>query len=241
MHHTKIKMHPRTHHSFLTIVFMMLINLGWAQKPAIISGTILDKASGETIIGATVQVEGTNLGVITDIEGNYTLNLTGGNHTLNILYVGMQPGKINVDAKDGEVTNVDFAMETAKETSLNEVVVVAAADRSSDVVLNLELKKAAYIASGITASEIRKTPDRTVGDILKRVTGASIQDGKFVIIRGMNDRYNAGYLDGALLSSTEADRKAFAFDVIPASLIDNLVIIKTGSPDLIGDFRWWYH
>src|SRR6185436_4045860 len=78
--------------------------------------------------------------------------------------------------------------------------------------------------------------DRTVGDILKRVTGASIQEGKFVIIRGMNDRYNAGYLDGSLLSSTESDRKAFAFDFIPANLIDNLSIVKAGSPDLIGDF-----
>jgi hypothetical protein len=71
---------------------------------------------------------------------------------------------------------------------------------------------------------------------LKRVTGASIQEGKFAIIRGMNDRYNAGYLDGALLPSTEADRKAFAFDVVPANLIDNLVILKAGSPDMIGDF-----
>jgi outer membrane receptor for ferrienterochelin and colicin len=127
-------------------------------------------------------------------------------------------------------------MEEAKALSLGEVVVTTTVERSSDVAMNIELKKAAIIGSGITASEIRKTPDRTVGDILKRVTGASIQDGRFAIIRGMNDRYNAGYLDGALMSSTESDRKAFSFDVVPANLIDNLMIIKTGTADMIGDF-----
>jgi len=221
---------------FLFVVFSLFSAGLVAQKNSVIAGKILDKATGETMIGATVQVEGTDIGITTDIEGNFSLPVEPGHYMLNILYVGMEPGKIEVDCKEGEVVNIDFAMETAKEAALNEVVVVAAADRSSDVVMNLELKKAAYIASGITSSEIRKTPDRTVGDILKRVTGASIQDGKFVIIRGMNDRYNAGYLDGSLLSSTESDRKAFAFDVIPAALIDNLMIIKSGSPDLIGDF-----
>ncbi len=221
---------------FIILLFAFFASQVSAQKNSVIAGTILDKESGETMIGATVQVDGTDTGVITDIEGKYKLTIAPGSYVINILYVGMEPGKVNVEVKAGEVVTLDYAMEVAKEASLNEVVVTAAADRSSDVILNLELKKAAYIASGITASEIKKTPDRTVGDILKRVTGASIQDGKFVIIRGMNDRYNAGYLDDALLSSTEADRKAFSFDVIPAALIDNLVIIKSGSPDLIGDF-----
>jgi outer membrane receptor for ferrienterochelin and colicin len=235
MQKVKIKMHLTRIQFLFLLVFSLFASGLMAQKDCVISGKILDKATGETMIGAVVQVEGTDIGVTTDIEGNYSLSLAPGSYTLNILYVGMTPGKISVEAKEGEVVNVDFAMDT-KESALEEVVVVATADRSSDVVMNIELKKAAYIASGITSSEIRKTPDRTVGDILKRVTGASIQDGKFVIIRGMNDRYNAGYLDGSLLSSTEADRKAFAFDVIPAALIDNLVIIKSGSPDLIGDF-----
>lgn len=226
---------PKIH--FLVILFSLFFSsLAFAQKEGIVSGKILDKATGETMIGATINVDGTSIGVITDIEGNYSLSIAPGSYVLNIMYVGMQAAKVNVAVKAGEVTNLDYAMDVAQETSLHEVVVAATADRSSDVIMNLELKKAAYIASGITATEIRRTPDRTVGDILKRVTGASIQDGKFVIIRGMNDRYNAGYLDDALLSSTEADRKAFAFDVIPAGLIDNLVIIKSGSPDLIGDF-----
>lgn len=92
------------------------------------------------------------------------------------------------------------------------------------------------VSDGVSAEMIRKTPDRNVSDVLKRVTGASIQEGKFAVIRGMNDRYNAGYLDNVLLPSTEADRKAFSFDIVPANLIDNLQILKTGSADMVGDF-----
>ena len=84
--------------------------------------------------------------------------------------------------------------------------------------------------------EIKRTPSRTTGDVLKRIPGATIMEGKFANIRGMYDRYNSGYLNGAPLPSTESDRKAFSFDIIPANLLDNIQIIKSGTPDLIGDF-----
>jgi len=220
----------------LLLILAFMSSFTYGQKNGIISGKIIDKTSGETLIGATVQLEGTDIGSVTDFEGNFKLTTAPGNYIIIVRYFGYETANISVEVKPDDITYVEYAMGEAEALALQQVVVTATADRSSDVFMNIELKNAAYIASGITASEIRKTPDRTVGDILKRVTGASIQDGKFVIIRGMNDRYNAGYLDGALLSSTESDRKAFAFDVVPANLIDNLVILKTGAPDLIGDF-----
>ncbi len=216
--------------------FLLLTSALTAQRSCVISGKIIDKSTGDPLIGAIVQLDSTDIGAATDIEGNYRLTAESGHYMLTVRYYGYESAHIGVDLKPGDVTNVEYAMSEASALSLREVVVVGTVERSSDVVLNIELKKASFIASGISASEIRRSPDRTVGDILKRVTGASIQDGKFVVIRGMNDRYNAGYLDGALLSSTESDRKAFAFDVIPANLIDNLLIIKSGSPDLTGDF-----
>ncbi|HND87184.1 MAG TPA: TonB-dependent receptor, partial [Saprospiraceae bacterium] len=88
----------------------------------------------------------------------------------------------------------------------------------------------------ISAETIRRTPDRTTGDVIRRVSGASIQDNKFAVIRGLNDRYNIAMLNGALLSSTEPDRKAFSFDLFPSSMLDNLVVVKTASPDLPGEF-----
>jgi TonB-dependent receptor len=200
-----------------------------------VAGKIIDKSNAEGLIGATVQVEGVPGGAITDVEGKYILALDPGNYTLVYNYISYKPQKLSITVNAGEVTFADLAMEENK-TELKEVVITYTVEKSSSLSLLTERKNAAQVSDGVSAELIRKTPDRTTSDVLKRVTGASIQEGKFAVIRGMNDRYNAGYLDGALLPSTEADRKAFAFDAVPANLIDNLQIIKAGSPELSGDF-----
>jgi TonB-dependent receptor len=97
-------------------------------------------------------------------------------------------------------------------------------------------KNSANVSDGISAETIKRTPDKNTSDVLKRISGASIQDNRFVIVRGLNDRYNAALLNGAPLPSSEPDRKAFSFDIFPSNMIDNLVITKTASPDLPGDF-----
>jgi TonB-dependent receptor len=200
-----------------------------------ISGKVMDDATGETLIGATVQIEGTNQGAATDIEGKFLLTIAPGDYTLILSSISYKTEKVSVSVQANEVTYLTFVMKDAA-TSLNEVVIVHTVAKSSSVALLSERKNSAMVSDGISADVIRRTPDRTTSDVLKRVTGASIQEGKFAVIRGMNDRYNIGSLDGALLPSTEADRKAFAFDAVPASLLDNLQIIKTGTPDLLGDF-----
>ena len=200
-----------------------------------ISGKIIDKANGESLPGTAVLIDKTTKGALTDIEGNYTIPVEPGNYTLAISFIGYETAKVNVDVKANETTYLNYAISEEK-AMLQEVIITAKVERSSNVAQFIERKKAVGVSDAISAELIRKTPDRTTSDVLKRVTGASIQEGKFAIIRGMNDRYNAGYLDGALLPSTEADRKAFAFDVVPANLLDNLTIIKAGSPDLVGDF-----
>jgi outer membrane receptor protein involved in Fe transport len=83
---------------------------------------------------------------------------------------------------------------------------------------------------------MKKSPDSKASDVLKRVSGASVQDNKFVVVRGLSDRYNFALINGASLPSTESDRKAFSFDIFPSNMLDNLVIIKTATPDLPGEF-----
>ncbi len=219
----------------ITIGLGFSLSLDAQTKQGSVSGKIIDKGSSEDLIGATVQVEGTDNGTVTDIEGKFDLSLNPGTHILVCSYISYQTQKIQVDVKAGEVTFLNVVMDE-EVNALQEVVVTYTVQKSSALALLTERKNAAQVSDGISADLIRKTPDRTTSDVLKRVTGASIQEGKFAVIRGMNDRYNAGYLDGALLPSTESDRKAFAFDVVPASLLDNLQIIKAGTPDLIGDF-----
>ncbi len=221
---------------FSLVLFLLSFTSISLNAQTQISGKIIDKANGETLPDAVVQVEGTTKGVLTDIEGKFTLAVEPGTYTLVVSFISYETAKIKIEAKANQVNYIELTMSEAKANQLDVVTVVATPERSNANFVLVERRKATGVSDGISASEIRRTPDRSTADVLKRVTGASIQDGKFAIIRGMNDRYNAGYLDGALLPSTESDRKAFAFDVVPANLIDNLTIIKAGSADLVGDF-----
>lgn len=200
-----------------------------------ISGKVVDQATSDALVGATVLLEGTTQGCLTDIEGRYHLHVAPGSYTVVVNYMSYKSFKVAVDIATNEVKVVDIAMEEAVSTT-DAVEITYTVQQSSALAIMMERKNAASVSDGVSAELIRRTPDRTTADVLKRVTGASIQEGKFAIIRGMNDRYNAGYLDGALMPSTESDRKAFAFDAVPANLIDNLQIIKTGSPEMAGDF-----
>lgn len=237
-----------THYTFTlimrtAIVYLTLFCFTWmlpavsaqATTPGKVSGKLIDASTGEGLIGATVQVEGASLGTLTDMEGKFLIPLAPAKYTLVFSYISYQTAKVEVDVKEGEVSFVSFVMKE-QDNELKEVVITYTIEKSSSLAMLTERKNAPQMSDGISAELIRKTPDRTTSDVLKRVTGASIQEGKFAVIRGMNDRYNAGYLDGALLPSTESDRKAFAFDAVPATLLDNLTIIKTGTPDLVGDF-----
>jgi outer membrane receptor protein involved in Fe transport len=97
-------------------------------------------------------------------------------------------------------------------------------------------KNSASVSDGVTEQSIKKTPDKSSSDVIKRVSGASIQDDKFAVIRGLNDRYNSAFINGAPLPSTESDRKAFAFDIFPSAILENLIIYKTATPDKSGEF-----
>jgi TonB-dependent receptor len=219
---------------FSTIVLALCASILFAQTGTI-SGKIIDKSNAEGLIGAAVIIDKTTQGVVTDIEGNFVLTVAPGDYTLVVSFISYQTVKVSVKVKANETSTVSLALEEEK-AILGEVIITATAERSTSVAQMIERKKAVGVSDGISADLIKKTPDRTTGDVLKRITGASIQEGKFAIIRGMNDRYNTGYLDGALLPSTESDRKAFAFDIVPANLLDNLTIYKAGTADVSGDF-----
>jgi TonB-dependent receptor len=127
-------------------------------------------------------------------------------------------------------------MEEPNSKEISEVVISTTIDREKNSSLQAIQRNSPNVSDGVSAESIKKTPDKTTSDVLKRVSGASIQDNKFVIIRGLNDRYNAAYINGAPLPSSESDRKAFSFDIFPANLLDNLIVLKTASPDLPADF-----
>lgn len=223
--------------SFL-LSFFLLSHSVFSQQTGKISGKVTDIKTGESLIGLTVKITGGTSGASTDVEGRYTLgNLVPGKYSLTFSYLGYQSKNITeIEVLAGKTTTLDVSIEEANSQALDEVVVTATIRQESISGLYAQQKNSVSISSGITSEQIRRTPDRNTSDVLKRVSGASIQDNKFVIIRGLADRYNTSILNNAVLPSSEPDRKAFSFDIIPSSLIDRIVVNKTASADLPGDF-----
>lgn len=202
-----------------------------------IGGKILDASTGEALIGAVVQVEGTNKGAAADLDGNFVITgLNPGSYNIIISSMGYTK-KIHKDVKvkAGQLTTLNISMESSAQ-ELNEVVVTGEAKKESINAILIQQKNAAAISNGISAETIKTSPDRNTGEVLKRISGASIQDNKFAIIRGLNDRYNTAMINGAPMPSSEPDRRAFSFDLFPSNMLDNLIINKAATPDMPGDF-----
>ncbi|HYK76515.1 MAG TPA: TonB-dependent receptor [Daejeonella sp.] len=203
-----------------------------------ISGTVTDKKTGETLIGVSIRIAGTTKGTSTDVEGRYILSgLSKGKYALEFSYLGFDTKKItDIEVADSKVSTIHVTLEESGGQHLNEVVITATARQESLSNLYAKQKNNASITDGISGDQIKRSSDKNTGDALKRVSGASIQDNKFVVIRGLGDRYNSAMMNNTSLPSTEPDKKAFSFDVIPSNLVDNIVVYKTSSPDLPGDF-----
>lgn len=223
---------------FFYFFFILLFSSSIFSQTSIIKGTVIEEATGKSIPGVTIKVLNTKLATQSDASGNFIIrNVAVGKQELEFSDFTLETKIISdVETTKGETTSLTVSM-AEKNNSLNEVVIKRTKMKAESLVSLLSVQKnSARVSDGISAESIKRTPDKTTSDVLKRISGASVQDNKFVIIRGLNDRYNTTYLNGAPLPSTEPDRKAFSFDIFPANMIDNLVIYKTATPDLPGEF-----
>ena len=224
-------------HKIFTFCCLLFVVSGFAQSGKI-TGKVISSRTGDVLAGATVMLAKPPRKVVTDQAGLYNIGgLAAGTYTVTVTYVGYQTKEVSdIVVKDKEVTEINISADP-KESSLENVVITRTrATRETQGALLITQKNAAVVSDGISAELIRRTPDRATSDVLKRISGVSIQDNKFAVVRGLNDRYNAAYLNGAPLPSSENDRKAFAFDIFPANMLENLVILKTASPDMPGEF-----
>jgi outer membrane receptor protein involved in Fe transport len=225
--------------TLLLVSLSVLTNLGvHAQGPGKISGKITDGKTGETLIGASVLIDGTTKGAAANIDGIYTLSpVTAGKYSVTVKYIGYATKQISdVEVKGGDVTALNIVLDEAVNNTLKTVVIKGTFRQETINALYAQQKNSAAITDGISSEAIKRSPDKSASDVIKRISGATIQDNKFVVIRGLSDRYNTASLDGTSLPSTEPNRKAFSFDIVPSNLVENLIISKTATPNLPGDF-----
>ncbi|MEI6948027.1 carboxypeptidase regulatory-like domain-containing protein [Paraflavisolibacter sp. H34] len=221
--------------SFTLLLFLIGSLTVMAQNIRLTGKVVNDK--NEPLTGVSVSAGGA--GTTTDVDGNYTLSLTPGKkYELTFSAVGYAVKKISeteVASGASNVLNITLSV-AARDLSAVTVTAARSARRESVNSLIQFQKNTNTVAQVVSAELIRRSPDRSTGEVLKRVPGTSVQDGKYLIVRGLSDRYNQAMLNGILLTSTEADRKTFSFDLFPAAVIDNIIINKAFVPELPGEW-----
>lgn len=201
-----------------------------------VSGTISDE-NNKPVIGASVKVLSLNIGVASDVDGHFELTLPAGKkYEIEISAVGFGTKTLtDVEVTAGQVNNLNIAL-VVKSGNLENVTVKTSARKESTNALITFQKNTNAVAQVISAEAIRRSPDKNTGEALKRVTGLSIQEGRYIVVRGLSDRYNQAMLNGVLLSSTEPDRKTFSFDIFPAAIVENIIVNKTFIPEYSGEW-----
>ena len=224
-------------------------------------GAVITAVPGNGSMNATQEKD--DIKAVTDIDGNFSLqNLKDGTYTLYIKYVGYKTQKIDgVQLKGGKwidgKTIVSSKDTSSKDTSskndasekalltialqpdeqqLNEVTVTAVERRNTDAAMIQVAKNSPVIVSNVSAQEISRTQDTNAGEVIRRVPGVSLIDDKFVMVRGLSQRYNNVWVNGGAVPSSEADSRAFSFDIIPSSQIDNLTIVKSPTAEYPADY-----
>lgn len=221
----------------IRIVVLVLLPFGQLlAQTGTVSGTMLDAENAEELIGATVQVKGTGTGTVTDISGYYQLSLEAGTYDLVYSYVSYAAKTVEgVKVEAGKATRIDMSLQS-EDMQLEEIVVQAEQINNNEVALLKLQQKSFAVQDGISIGEIRRIGASNSAESVKSVTGASVEGGKYVVMRGLGDRYSLSQLNGVTLPSTNPYRNSVSLDLIPTSIIENIVTTKTFTPDQPGSF-----
>lgn len=208
-----------------------------SKENGTISGKIVDAKTGEALIGARVILKGTKFGGLSKYDGSFIIkNVTPGDYELEINYIGYSKYTVSkIIVEPGGLKKFEVAMQDMT-IQKDEVVVTARAIKTTGAALLKDRQKAESVSDAIGAEEISRSGSSDAADAAKKITGATTEGGKYVYIRGLGDRYSSTQLNGAQLPSADPDKKAVHLDLFPASLIENIVTIKTATPDKPGDF-----
>lgn len=211
-------------------------NHSMKAQTGVLQGVISDKVTGETIIGANVILEGTTIGTSSDLNGEFRLNVSSGSHNVLVSFISYETVLIEkVRVESGKTTYLNVSLQEVS-TIIEGVEIVARRVTHTEMSLISAIKASNVVVSGISAQQISRSQDTDAAAVVRRIPGVTIVDDRFIMIRGLAERYNPTYLHNIAAPSMETDIKSFSFDIIPSNLIDRILIYKSPSPELPGDF-----
>lgn len=219
----------------LTLIFLTVSKI-FAQTGTV-RVSVFDEETGEALIGASVVVAGTTQGSVTDLDGKASITgLEPGAYNIQVSYVSYQPKTIEgieVNADEVNAFEVKLASETV---GLEEVVVTAEVIRNNESALLTVQRKSPAVMDAISADMFSRNGDNDAAAAVRRVTGVTVEGGKYVYVRGLGDRYSKSILNGADIPGLDPNRNSVQLDMFPSNMIDNIIVYKTFMPDLTGEF-----
>jgi hypothetical protein len=218
------------------MIFGSIVQISTAQTTNVLKGVVLDKATGEPVIGATIFFEGLKKGSSTDLEGNYIISgIPVGTYKVQVACMTYQTISVpDLIIKAGS-NQFDIVMEEAQNV-LNEVVVSSVRKMSSEIAMIQATRTASVVMSGLSGKQISLSQDKSAAEVVKRIPGVSVINDRYIMVRGLASRYNNVWINNSAVPSTEADTRSFSFDVLPSSQIENIMIVKSQSPEIPADF-----
>ena len=218
------------------LIALCFVGITYAQETGAVTGTLLDKESGEQPLPfANILIKGTTKGTTSDFDGLYTLEgIQPGTYTLEFSFVGYETVNKEVTVVAGQTATINATL-GASAAALDEVLIKTTTKKESEAAILLEQKNAVTIQQKIGAQELSKKGVSDVATGLTKATGISKQSDK-LYVRGLGDRYNNAYLNGLPIPSLNPKLKLIDLGIFPTDIVENLGIYKTYSPDIYGDF-----
>ena len=223
-----------------TLIALILLSTNFIFSQSVITGKVIDGEFNELLPFANVLLlttEGENIdGTSTDFDGAFTFEVLEGTYILEFSFVGYDSKRIT-DVIVGQ--NEEYTLTTTllpASNALDEVIVTTTAKNNTEAAVLSIQKRAVNLIDGLSAQSIKKTGDSDLASAIKRVPGVSVQDGKFVYVRGLGDRYSKTLLGGLEVPGLDPDKNTLQLDIFPTNLLDNILINKSASADLNADF-----
>jgi outer membrane receptor for ferrienterochelin and colicin len=222
---------------FLSLIFIFVCASTYGQTTQI-TGKVTSQRTFDALPGTSIQIVGTNNITQTDKNGNYSiLNVTPGKKQIEFSSIGYTTKIITAEISLSQLIVIDVVMEE-KPSELNEVKISATRKNRPATINSIisEQRTTRAVTSGISKQQIAFSQDNNAAQVMQRIPGVTITENRFVMIRGLNERYNNVMINDVVAPSTEVDKRTFSFDLIPSSALDRMIVFKSASPDNPADF-----
>ncbi len=209
------------------------------QQTGTISGTVINSSNASAVTGASVRVLGVDgAGGKTGPDGRFVIkDLPPGTYEVQMTAPLFRSARVTgVEVKAGKDTRIRSTMTPQVDTGIEVVEVVGNVNESSEASQLLKRKLAPTVSDNLGAESISKTPDSDAAEVVTRVPAVTIKDDKFIVVRGLNERYSGAVVNRSRMPSTDPNRRVVPLDLFPADFIESLSISKSYTPDLPGDF-----